>query len=366
MPMHTSTLARQGRAGPGPSAARPAILRGARSGTTIRCVRAAYIETLGDVSRIRYGELPDAEPGDDHVLVRVEAVGVDAVDTFVRSGRWPTEVRFPLALGRDLVGTVASVGGGVAGFRPGDRVWTNSAGYGGRAGATAELVPVEQDRLYRLPSGADPISFVASVHPGATAHGVLLDRARVSAGERVAVIGANGAVGMCLVQVAAQQGADVIAVIRQPAARARLAELGAGQVVIADAGEAPAAAARVAGGIDVLVDTTRRVDVATVPDLLNPRGRIVLIAGQGGAVLDLWSFYTREVQLLSFLMSRMTVAELAASAARIDATYPDRPLTVSVGRVLPFSEAARAHALLESGQLPRMPDGTVGRLVLTP
>ena len=328
---------------------------------------AAYIEQLGDVSRIRYGELPDPEPDEGQVLVRVEAVAVNTVDTFVRAGRWPVDARFPLALGRDLVGTVASMGAGVTGFRPGERVWTNSAGYGGRAGATAELVPVDRDRLYRLPPGADPVGFIASVHPGATAHGVLLGRARVLPGERVAVIGANGSVGMCLVQVAATLGAEVVAVTRQPSATARLAELGAAQVVVADARDAPVAAARAAdGGIDVFVDTTRRVDPPALADRLNPRGRIVLIAGQGSALLDLWPFYTQELQLLSFLMSRMTVPELAAAAAWINATYPDRPLAVSVGRRLPFSDAGRAHALLEAGELPRMPDGTVGRLVLTP
>jgi NADPH:quinone reductase-like Zn-dependent oxidoreductase len=195
---------------------------------------------------------------------------------------------------------------------------------------------------------------------------VLLDRARLLPGEGVAVIGANGAVGMCLVQVAARQGAEVVAAIRQPSAAARLAELGAGHVVIADADEAPAAAAHAAGGIDVLVDTTRHVDVASVPDHLNPRGRIVLIAGQGSVVFDLWSFYTMEVQLLSFVMSRMTVPELAAAATWINGTYAAEPLTVSVGQVRRFSDAGQAHAMLESGELPRLPDGTVGRLVLTP
>lgn len=328
---------------------------------------AAFVEQLGEVSQIRCGELPDPQPAFGQVLVRVEAVAVDAVDTYLRSGRWPTQVHFPLVLGRDLVGTVASAGPGVTGFRAGERVWTNSAGYEGRAGATAELVPVEQERLYRLPAGADPVTFVASVHPGATAHGVLLDRARLRPGESVAVVGANGAVGMCLVQVAARQGAEVVAVTRQPSAAPRLAELGARQVVVAEAREALAAAAHAAdGGIDVLVDTTRHVDVGSVPDHLNPRGRIVLIAGQGSVSLDLWGFYTREVQLLSFVMSRMTVPELATTAAWINGTYPDEPLTVSVGEVLRFSDAARAHAMLESGGLPRLPDGTVGRLVLTP
>lgn len=330
-------------------------------------MKAAYIERFGDAGSIRYGELPDPVAGPGQVLVRVEAVAVDSVDTHLRSGRWRTEVTFPLAVGRDLVGTVATLGEGVTGLRPGDRVWTNSAGYGGRPGATAELVAVARDRLYALPAGADPIEFVAAVHPGATAHGALLRRARLNRGERVAVVGANGAVGMCLVQAAAAVGAELVAAVRHRSAAERLRSLGARHVVVAEAADAPAAAARAAAsGIDVLIDTTGRVDVGAVPERLNARGRIVLIAGRARAELDLWSFYVREIQLLGFVMSGMTSDELAAAAAWINSTYPSRPLAVSVGRVLGFDQAAEAHAILEDGRLPRMADGTVGRLVLQP
>lgn len=330
-------------------------------------VKAAYIEALGDADSIRYGDLPDPTAGPGQVLVRVQAVAVNSVDTFLRSGRWSTEVSFPLAIGRDLVGRVEAIGPGVTDMQPGELAWTNSAGYGGRPGATAELVVVARDRLYPLPPGADPVSFVAAVHPGATAHGALLGRARLRSGERVAVVGANGAVGMCAVQAAVRAEAEVIAVVREPRAAERLRELGATQVVIAEPGHAPRAAGEAAGeGLDVFLDASGRVGLGTVPEWLSPRGRIVVIAGRGRAELDLWPFYVREGQLLGFVMSAMTTPELAAAAAWINATHPTRPLTVSIGRVLDFEHAARAHAILESAQLPRMLDGTVGRLVLTP
>jgi NADPH2:quinone reductase len=86
-------------------------------------------------------------------------------------------------LGRDLVGTVAVVGADVRDVGPGTAGVANSAGYGGLAGATAELVAVDRDRLYPLPPAADPVSFVAAVHPGATAHGALLGRSRLQLGE---------------------------------------------------------------------------------------------------------------------------------------------------------------------------------------
>jgi NADPH:quinone reductase len=328
---------------------------------------AAYSDALGDASVIRYGELPDPVAGAGQVLVRVEAVAVNHVDIYLRSGRWRTEVSFPLVLGRDLVGTAVAVGVGVTGVGPGQWVWTNSAGYGGRSGATAELVAVPQDRLYRLPDGADPVAFVAAVHPGATAHGALLGRARLQAGETVAVIGGNGAVGLCLVQLAALGGARVVAVVRDRRAEGRLRALGTDRVVVAGATQALAAASAAAPeGLDLLVDATGRVDLTPAPEQLNPRGRVVLIAGQGRLTLDLWPLYTREIALLGFVMSRMTVTELAAAAEWINETYPQHALSVPVGPVMTFAEAGQAHALVESGQLSRTAEGLVARIVLRP
>jgi NADPH:quinone reductase-like Zn-dependent oxidoreductase len=330
-------------------------------------VKAAYIERLGDAQSIRYGDLPDPAAGPGEVVVRVQTVAANTVDTLVRSGRWRTDVSLPLAVGRDLVGTVESVGSGVSDLEPGERVWTNSAGYGGRPGATAELVAVERARLYRLPPGAEPVSFAASVHPGATAYGALLDRARLAAGERLVVVGANGSVGMCAVQAGAASGAEVIAVIRESSAAPRLRELGAQHVVAADGSAASRAAAEAAGGpIDVLIDATGHADIGSTPEHMAPRGRILVIAGTGNAELDLRSLYLRETQLIGFIMSGMTISELAAAADWINASHPSRPLTVSVGPVLGFAAAGEAHAILEAGQLPRMPDGTVGRIVLKP
>jgi NADPH:quinone reductase-like Zn-dependent oxidoreductase len=217
-------------------------------------------------------------------------------------------VAFPLVVGRDRAGTVAAVGAGVSDVRPGDRVWANSAGYGGRPGATAGLVRVAPERLYRLPDGAGPLAFVTAVHPGATAYGVLTGRARVQPGETVAVIGGNGAVGMCLIQVAAADGAHPIAVVRDGRTESALRELGAQQV----------AAAAAAGG------------------------------------------------LLGFIMSAMTVSELAAAAAWINAQPARRPLAVSLAPGMRFGDTARAHQIIEQGRLPHLPDHTIGRITLQP
>ena len=326
-------------------------------------MKAAYIESFCDADGIRYGELPDPLPGPGEVLVQVEAVAVNKVDTFLRSGAWRSPVLFPLAVGRDLVGSVAAAGPGTGGVRRGDRVWTNSAGYDGRPGATAELAVVSRDRLYALPEDADPVAFVATLHPGATAYGALVAQAAAKPGETVVAIGGNGSVGMCLIQVAAAHGLHVITTVREHRSKERLAALGGAQVVTAEAGEALAAAAAAAPhGIDIVVDTTGRADLSQAPRLLNPRGRIVVIAGAGRIDLDQWAFYLRELRLLGFIMSGMTAAELADAAAWMNAARP--PLAVGLAPVMRFSDAARAHAMVERGELPRLGDATVGRIVL--
>ncbi|MGH3443941.1 MAG: zinc-binding dehydrogenase, partial [Nocardioidaceae bacterium] len=192
-------------------------------------------------------------------------------------------------------------------------------------------------------------------------------RARVRPGETVAVVGANGAVGMCLVQVAVAYGARVVATVRDAQSVDVLRGLGAAHVVVAEAEDAPREAAGASSdGVDVLIDTTGHVDVAAALDELNPRGRMVLVAGRGTAEIDVWRFYTREAQLIGFVMSAMTAPELAAAADWIDARHAARTLRVSIGAVMSFNDAARAHAMVEAGQTPRMGDGTRGRLVLRP
>lgn len=114
---------------------------------------AAYITSHGPADSIQAGDLPVPAPGPTDVLVRTEALSVNHVDTFVRSGAYRTHTPFPFIIGRDLVGTVATHGTGVPGFRAGDRVWCNSLGHDGRQGSFAQYALVPVERLYRLPEG---------------------------------------------------------------------------------------------------------------------------------------------------------------------------------------------------------------------
>ncbi|MFF9626959.1 NADPH:quinone reductase [Streptomyces griseosporeus] len=324
-------------------------------------MRAAFIEQLGSPDEIRHGVLPDPRPGPTDVLVDVHATTVNPVDTFVRSGVFRTPVPLPLVVGRDLVGTVVSAGPGAPGFRPGDPVWCNSLGHGGRQGAAAELAVVPADRLYHLPPGTDPETAVAVLHPGGTAYLALFTHARVRPGETVLVAGAAGNVGSALVTLAVDAGARVVAT-----ASARDADhvraLGAAEVFdYRDPGLAQRLRAACPAGVDVHVDSFGANDLTGAVDLLAPRGRIVLLAGVATRpVLPVGPFYMKDASILGFVISHATTAQLADAAAAVNRLLAAGRLRPRRTERIPLSAMAEAHRRMEKGDLRGM------RLVVRP
>ncbi|WP_020665967.1 NADPH:quinone reductase [Amycolatopsis nigrescens] len=322
-------------------------------------MRAAYVEHLGPPGNIRYGDLPAPRPGPTDVLVDVAFTTVNPVDTFVRSGTFQTAVDFPFVIGRDLTGTVVSAGPGAPGFSPGDPVWANSLGHGGRQGAAAEQAVVPADRLYPLPAGVPPVEAVAMVHPAATAYLALFTHGRVRAGDTVLIGGAAGNVGGALVVLAAEAGARVIATASAgdaPYCRA----LGAAEVLDYHDPELPQHVRQLCPrGIDALVDTSGRNDLEQAVGLLAFRGRIVLLAGAGSRpVLPAGPLYTQDRSILGFAISNATSTELAEAARAINRLLSAGLLRPRKVETLPLSEAVEAHRRLERGE----PGGT--RVVL--
>ena len=313
-------------------------------------MRAAYITELGPAEVIRVGELPVPAPGPTDVLVRVEVVVVNPVDTMVRSGAFPTPTPFPFVVGRDLVGTVEAPGAGAAGFAPGDRVWCDSLGHGGRQGSFAEYAVVPAERLYHLPATADPVAAVAVLHPAATAYLALFRHGGLRPAETVYVGGGAGNVGTALTSLARGGGARVLAGARpEDADWSRSA--GAAEVVDYRDPELPGRLAALApDGIDLFVDTSGHLDLPGAIDLLADRGRIVLIAGGTQRLtLPAGPLYTHDRRILGFAISRASTAELAEAAAVLNDRLAAGALPARVRVVWPLERAAEAHEAVERG-----------------
>src|SRR5260370_28242590 len=158
-------------------------------------MKAAYIESTGAPDVIRYGDLPDPTPKDGEVLVRVKAVAVNPIDTYIRSGVVAMKLPRPFVIGCDLAGVVEAVGPAVSRFKVGDRVWGSNQGLLGRQGTFAELAAVAEDRLYPIPEGVADTQAAAVALVGITAHLGLFRCATLQPGETVFVNGGTGGVG---------------------------------------------------------------------------------------------------------------------------------------------------------------------------
>lgn len=324
-------------------------------------MKAAYIERTGPPEQIRYGDLPTPVPRTGEVLVRVSAVVVNPIDTYIRSGAYAIDLPLPFIIGRDMTGTVAATGPGVTRFRPGDRVWCNNQGYDGRQGTFAEFLTIEERLLYPLPDGVDPMDAVTVLHSGLTAVVGLFGRARLQKAEMVFVNGGDGNVGTAVLQLARTTGARV-AVTAGSKPKARWCEqLGADRVINYKSEDVHAALQAFApGGIDVYWDATGTPDVGKALAVLARRGRIILMSGlKHRCPLPVGPFYTRNATLFGFTVTDATVEELAGYAHAINDWLAKGALKGRVDRTLPLAQAAEAHRLVEQGKL-------FGKVVLVP
>lgn len=314
-------------------------------------MRAAWIDRLGPAESIRYGELPVPVIGPTDVLVRVAAVAVNPVDTFVCSGAYRTPTPFPFVIGRDLVGTVAVAGSQASAFTPGERVWSNSMGHAGRQGAAAEYAAVPASRLYKLPENAGADETVAILHPAATAHLALHTHGRLRAGETIYVAGGAGNVGAAAIVLAIKAGARVVA-----SARAEdldyCRSLGVSVALDYRAVDFEHALREAApDGVSIYLDTSGHNDMDLAVGILAARGRIVLMSGMGARPqLPVGPLYTRDGSIAGFAISNASLAELSDAARTVNQIAAQRALAARELEVLPLSAAADAHRRLETGQ----------------
>src|SRR4026207_2552747 len=138
-------------------------------GAVVVEMKACFIEKPGPPESIVYGDLPTPQPGPSECLVKVSAVAVNPIDTYIRSGMVKMDLPSPFIVGCDLAGTVVEVGAGVKGFKKGDRVWGSNQGLFGRQGTFAEYAAVDEKWLYPAPANVSDEQAAAIALVGITA-----------------------------------------------------------------------------------------------------------------------------------------------------------------------------------------------------
>jgi len=329
-------------------------------------MKAAYIKQTGPPGNIIYGELPAPKPKIAEVLVQVEAVSVNPIDTYLRAGIVPMNLPLPYVVGCDLAGKVVETGP-ASRFKAGDRVWASNQGLLGRQGTFAELVAVDEIWLNLIPDGITSEQAAAIALVGITAHLGLVRSAGLKPGETLFVNGAGGAVGSTVVQMARTLGARVIAATGTDAKAAACRQLGADLVLNYATQDLVAGLKKGAPkGIDVWWETTREPNFDRIVSLLAPRGRIVIMAGrEARPPFPVGPFYVKGCSLHGFAMFSFSADEQRPCAEDINRWLAAGRLKPQIDRIMPLSETAAAHRLQEQNTIGQKGLLT-GKLVLKP
>ncbi|MFI7395650.1 NADP-dependent oxidoreductase [Streptomyces tendae] len=307
-------------------------------------MRAVSQDVLGGPEVLKEIRSERPEPRPNEVLVRVRAAGVNPTDWKHRAnGGFLGEP--PFVLGWDVSGVVESVGIGVAAFRPGDEVF-GMLSYPFGHGSHAEYVTAPARGFTRKPSGIDHVQAGALPLVSLTAWQALVERADVQPGQRVLIHAAAGGVGHVAVQIAKARGAHVIGTA-SAGKHEFLRSIGADETV--DYREADFA--ETVKDVDVVLDTIGGDTSLRSLRVLRPGGVVVSILPVGSD-----EFY-EEADRLGVRAVRMLVDADRAGMEEIARLVEAGKLRATIAETFPLTEAARAHAVGETGR-------TTGKLVL--
>lgn len=325
-----------------------------------RAMRAIRFDKVGPEDVLELHEVEVGPPGPGELRIVHEAIGVNFIDIYHRSGLYPLAL-MPSGIGLEAAGRVEAVGEGVSGFREGDRV----AYAGGPVGAYADARVIAARHVVHVPDGVSSKVAAASLLKGMTAELLVCRAFPLRAGHEVLVHAAAGGVGLLLVQWAKSLGARVIGTVGSDAKAEVAREAGCSEVIVYTR-ETFAERARelTAGrGVDVVYDSVGKDTFDGSLASLAVRGTLVLFGNASGkpapfdpARLAAGSFFLTRASLFHYTALR---EELEASAAAFFGKVADGTVVVRPPRELPLASAAEAHASLGSR-------GTIGSTVLVP
>lgn len=320
-------------------------------------MKAIRVHQHGGPEVLQLEEVPDPQPGPGQVRIRVHAVGVNPVDTYIRAGAYASTPSLPYTPGSDAAGVVDAVGEGVRDVRPGDRVYTS----GGRTGAYAALAVYPETGVHFLPEAVSFAQGAALGVPYATAYRALFQRARANPGEAVLVHGATGGVGIAAVQLARAAGLVVLGTGGTEAGRQLVAEQGAHHVLDhhRDGYRDDVRELTDGRGPDIVLEMLANVNLGHDLGLIAPGGRVVVIGSRGTVEINPRDLMSRDGLVLGMSLFNASEQEMATIHAALGAGLENGTLRPVVDREFSLADAAQAHeAVMESG--------SAGKIVLIP
>ena len=322
-------------------------------------MHAVQLQSHGGPEVLEYVDLALPEPRPGEARVALEAVGVNFIDIYYRTGAYKAEL--PLIPGQEGAGRVDAVGEGVTDIAVGDRV-----AYAMHTGAYVEHATVPASKLVPIPEQVGTAVAAAAMLQGMTAHYLTHSTYPVKPGDQVLVHAAAGGAGLLLCQIAKRLGARVIGTVSTEEKAGLAREAGADEVILYTEQDFVRETRRLTdgAGVHVVYDSVGKTTLDGSLNVLRPRGYLVLFGQSSGAAEPL------DPQVLnargSLFLTRPTLGhyvqnrdELLWRANDLFNWIAAGELSVRVDRTFPLAEAAEAHRALESRR-------TTGKLLLVP
>lgn len=317
------------------------------------------VHEYGEPDVMKLEEVPMPEPGPGQLRIKIEAIGLNYIDTYKRSGAYKGAL--PMTPGEEAAGVIDAVGEGVTEFKVGQR-----AAYSFVQGAYAQYSVIPAEKALLVPDNLDTQTAAAALLQGMTAHYLTHDTFPLGRGHTALIHAAAGGTGQLVVQLAKLRGARVIATVGSAEKAALVRDLGADEVIIYTQQDFEAEVKRLTGGkgVDVVYDSVGKDTFDKGLNLLRPRGYMVLFGQASGAVGALdpqvlnakGSIFLTRPSLGHYLLDR---AELVYRANDVFSRAASGALKVRIDRRFPLADAAEAHRALTSR-------GTAGKVLLLP
>jgi putative PIG3 family NAD(P)H quinone oxidoreductase len=323
-------------------------------------LRAVVVVAPGGPEQLHVRDVPNPIARDGEIVVRVAGAGINRADLLQRQGFYPPPPGASEILGLEASGTVATIGPGVDAFDAGNRVMLLVEG-----GGYAELVAVRATQAVRVPDNIDLIEAGGIPEVFITAHDALFTRGRLREGESVLVHGGGGGVGTAAIQLAHRHGCQVLVTAGSAEKLERCIALGADAGINYRTEDFVERTRELTDGrgADVVLDIMGASYLGRNIEAVAVDGRIVVIGMQGGthSDLDLGAMMRRRISLISTSLRSRPAAQkaaiVAAFAADVVPALASGHMQAVVDRVLPLTDAAEAHRLIEAGEV-------VGKVVL--
>ena len=304
-------------------------------------MKAIRVYMTGQPEVMKLEEIPDPVPGPGQVIIKVQAAGVNPVDTYIRAGGQGYGPQLPYTPGLDGAGEIFKTGPEVTGIKAGDRVFFS----GGSSGSYAQFTLCEADLVYPLPDNADFPQGASVGVPYATAYRAIFQRGEAKPDDRVLVHGASGGVGLAAVQLLTAAGMEVLATAGTDKTRQSVASQGAVLVLDHhDPGHFEMIMEATDGqGVDVILEMLSNVNLGRDLKLLKKHGRVVVIGCRGDVEISPRDLMSRDADVRGMSLMNAGKKTKARIYKAIQAGLSSGVLNPVVGTKLPLSKAVQAH-----------------------